>query len=53
MDTLAHAEIALIIDRGVRKVRVNMFKDGKIIGFLKPLSAFTQHGPGSDLFTHV
>ena len=29
--------MALIIDRGVRKVRVNMFKDGRIIGFMKPV----------------
>jgi len=30
------ADVAFIIDRGVRKVRVNMFKDGKMIGFLRP-----------------
>lgn len=29
--------MALIMDRGVRKVRVNMFKDGRMVGFLKPI----------------
>lgn len=33
------AEMALIMDRGVKKVRVNMFKDGKLVGFLKPVSS--------------
>ena len=31
--------MALIIDRGVRKVRVNVFKDGRMVGFLKPVGS--------------
>jgi hypothetical protein len=31
--------MALIMDRGVRKVRVNLFKDGRMVGFLKPVSS--------------
>lgn len=46
MDTLAHAEIDFIVDRGVRKMRVNLFKDGKIVGFLRPVSSFPNGGYG-------
>jgi len=31
--------MALIMDRGVKKVRVNMLKDGRLFGFLKPVSS--------------
>jgi hypothetical protein len=40
INTLAHAEIAMIVDRGVKKIRVNIFKDGKIRGFLRPIGSF-------------
>ena len=46
MDTIAQAEIAFIVDRGVKKVRVNMLKDGKIVGFLRPVSSFPNNGVG-------
>lgn len=47
INTIAHAEIALIMDRGVKKMRVNLFKDGRIIGFLKPVESFSKWGYGA------
>jgi hypothetical protein len=38
INTILIAEMSLILDRGVKKVRVNMLKDGKLIGFMKPVS---------------
>jgi hypothetical protein len=37
MITMAQAEMTLLEDRGVKKIRVNLFKDGKLFGFMKPL----------------
>ena len=39
MNQVAHAEISLFEDRGVKKMRVNVFKDGTIRGFLRPVGS--------------
>ena len=44
INMLAHAEVTLLMDRGIKKIRVNLFKNGKLIGFLKPLSSFSNGG---------
>lgn len=46
MDTLAHAEVALIVDRGVKKMRVNVYKNGRINGFLRPVGSFLSFSGG-------
>lgn len=33
----AKAEIAMLEDRGIRKVRVNLYKNGKLFGFMRPV----------------
>ena len=40
MNLISHAEISMFEDRGVKKVRVNIFKDGKIVGFIRPVGSF-------------
>ena len=32
----------MIEDRGVKKIRVNMLKDGKLTGFLRPIYSFSK-----------
>ncbi len=34
------SQISLMEDRGKLKYRVNIFKDGKIFGFIKPIDSF-------------
>lgn len=35
MEEIAKVQISLLMDRGVKKVRTNVVKDGRIWGFLK------------------
>lgn len=37
MINIATGEFSLMEDRGVMKVRVNMMKNGRLIGFIKPV----------------
>lgn len=34
---VAQAEIAMLEDRGIRKIRVNLYKNGRIFGFMRPV----------------
>ncbi len=42
MEELATAHMSLMDDRGVKKLRVNLIKKGKIFGFIRPISPFKE-----------
>lgn len=37
MRELTNAQVSMVIDRGVRKCKMNVTKDNIIFGFLKPV----------------
>ena len=37
MIEIARAEMTMLEDRGVSKMRVNLMKDGRIFGFIRPI----------------
>jgi hypothetical protein len=37
MEEIAKVQISVLMDRGVRKVRTNVIKGGKVWGFLKTI----------------
>ncbi len=42
MEEIATAHLSLLNDRGFKKLRVNIIKKDRIIGFLKPVSPFKE-----------
>lgn len=40
MEKIAHVEISFLIDRGIKKVRINLMKNNRIFGFLVPVNNF-------------
>ena len=37
MEEIANGEISLVVDRGIKKYRMNIVKSDRIFGFLKPV----------------
>ncbi|MBI4009823.1 MAG: hypothetical protein HY361_01325 [Candidatus Aenigmarchaeota archaeon] len=42
MEEIATAQLSLINDRGVKKLRVNLIRKGKISGYLRPINPFRE-----------
>jgi hypothetical protein len=38
MIEIARAEMVMLKDRGISKMRINLIKDGHIFGFIRPIS---------------
>ena len=46
MEEIANAQLSLMDDRGVRKLRVNIIGKNRIVGYLRPVRAFRErHQP--------
>ena len=42
MEEIATAYLTLMDDRGTKKLRVNLIKKDKIVGYLKPINTFKE-----------
>ena len=42
MEEIATAHLSLIEDRGTRKIRVNVLRNGRLIGYLRPINPFKE-----------
>jgi len=42
MEEIATAHLSLMNDRGVKKLRVNLVRKDKIVGYIKPINNFKE-----------